>query len=103
MGQHEKIITLMCKLMYQKTWFLPQDFMQPSLGDLFVGYEAGARISELGSSYPELIESKPDGKYKTRRLRTENMEAALPTLPKNLRDIVEHYYRTTKRIEPSLF
>jgi len=49
-------------------WWLPQDFMRPELGELFVGYEASARLSELAKLYPEKIESKRQGKYMARRL-----------------------------------
>jgi len=103
MDQHQKIITLMMKLLYQKDWFLPQDFMQSSLGDLFVGYEASARCSELGKWYPELIESQKQGKYVARRIRVENMEKALITLPEDLKKIVNYYYVTTEYKAPTLF
>ena len=70
------------------TWWYPQDFMKPDLGDLFVGYEASARLSELAKDYPEMIDSKRDGKYKVRRLRFENSENFKHLLPETLRWIL---------------
>jgi len=66
--QHEKIIKIMVNNK-DHIWWLPQDFMQPNLGDYFVGYEASARMSELANKYPKMIESKRDGKYIKRRFR----------------------------------
>ncbi len=57
----------------QKIWFYPPDFMEESLRNLFVGYEASARFSELAKEYPDLIESRRRGKYFERRLKFENM------------------------------
>lgn len=69
--QHDKIIEKM--LSFPKIeWWKPQDFMQDD--KWFVGYEASARLSELAKMYPEMIESKQDGKYKARRLKLENSQ-----------------------------
>ena len=83
-SQHQKILTLMCRFPDKKWWF-PYDFMKQEQGDLFVGYEASARLSELGSQYPEMIETQQAGKYKKRRLCFEGMDQWLPMLPKDLR------------------
>lgn len=84
--QHQKILMTMCRA-NQKDWFLPADFMDPHLDGLFVGYEASARLSELATEYPDMIESQRDGKYIKRRLRMETMNTWLPLLAKDLRYI----------------
>lgn len=56
------------------------DFMQPNMGDLFVGYEASARLSELGL-HTYMIESRREGKYMARRFRFENIEEVLRKSP----------------------
>lgn len=88
MKQSEKIITLMSGNRRRKWWF-PPHFMQDSLGDLFVGYEASARFSELARDYPDMFQSTKLDKYLYRRIRWEDMNGWLPTLPANLRDIIE--------------
>lgn len=72
MTQYEKIIKAM-RSNPQKIWWLPQDFMQYSMGELFVGYEASARLSELAKLYPKFIESQRQGKYMARRFCFENV------------------------------
>lgn len=67
--QHQKILELMAG--DPKRWWLASDFMQPGLGELFVGYEASARLSELAKLYPDKIESQQQGKYIARRLKQE--------------------------------
>lgn len=68
MTQEQKILTLMHRQPVG-TWFIPPDFMRPDLGDLFVGYEASARLSELAKNRPDLIWTKRQGKYLARCLR----------------------------------
>lgn len=70
MTQHEKILKHMAT--EPDRWWLPQDFMRPELGELFVGYEASARLSELAKLYPDKIESRRQGKYMARRLIIAN-------------------------------
>lgn len=85
--QHQKILNVMCR---DKTgqWFYPYDFMKSNMGDNFVGYEASARLSELGKDYPDIFESERDGKYIRRRLRFDTLAQWLPLLPKDLRYII---------------
>lgn len=68
MTQKQKILTLISK--DPSAWYYPVDFMSMSLGKLFVGYEASARLSELASDFPEHIESERDGKFIKRRVRS---------------------------------
>ncbi len=84
--QHQKILTLMCRHRAQE-WWLPHHFMTNNLGTLFVGYEASARMSELGKSYPEMIQTLPEGKYKKRRIRFESIHQWLPLLPSDLQAV----------------
>lgn len=92
MTQKQKIVTLMAR--YDR-WFLPKDFMQNNLGGLFVGYEATARLAELRGEYPEMLSTKPEGKFKKSRLNRESVDVWFQTLPKDLRQIVakelDHY------------
>lgn len=83
-SQQQKILTVMARGAPDK-WFFPYDFMRDDMGDLFVGYEASARLSELAHDYPEMVESQRDGKYIKRRLRMELIADWMSLLPKDLR------------------
>lgn len=76
MTQDQKIIALMIRQRFERDWFYPYDFMQSHLGDLFVGYEASARLSELASRF-SWIESERDGKYLKRRINWAELRLAL--------------------------
>ncbi len=71
----------------RQEWFYPPDFMASNLGDLFVGYEASARLSELAKEYPDMIESRPREKYKERRIRYEAINAWWEKLTPEIRDL----------------
>ncbi len=90
MTQHQKIIF---KMLHgpQDKWWLPQDFMRG--GDYFVGYEASARLSELASDYPEMIETKQDGKQFARRIKTADVDLWLPLLPRYLQDAIKEEFQ----------
>jgi hypothetical protein len=91
--QHQKIITIMLRHRNVKDWFYPQDFMKQDLPhDLFVGYEAGARVAELGKMYPEMIESVRDGKYMKRRIRFDNFTEFFNKIPGDLKAVVRKEY-----------
>jgi hypothetical protein len=95
--QHQKIVTIMLRQRNIKDWFLPQDFMQSGLPfELFVGYEAGARVAELGKLYPEMIESVRDGKYMKRRIRYDNFTTFFNSLPEDLKAVVRKEYGAPK-------
>lgn len=70
MTQHDKIIKIMES--NPSRWWKASDFMQSHLQDLFVGYEATARLSELAKK--GLIESRRNGKFMERRLIVEAPE-----------------------------
>jgi hypothetical protein len=82
--QYDKILVRMIRLKGQQEWFFPYDFMQNGMGDLFVGYEASARLSELSREYPLLIESVREGKYKKHRFKFENVATGIKSLPQDL-------------------
>jgi len=86
--QREKIIRLMLRRRGEQKWFKAQDFMQPGLPEeLFVGYEASARLSELAKEYPEFISTQLDGRYHARSLNIEAMQRELPRLSASMRQV----------------
>ena len=91
MKQTEKIFALICFNRNNRNWWYPPHFMKPELGDLFVGYEASARLSELASKYPEMVESQKRDKYMWRRIRWDKIDEWLPLLPENLQAIERRY------------
>ena len=91
MKQSEKVFALMCYNRDTRQWWYPPMFMKEELGNFFVGYEASARLSELASKYPTMVESKKQGKYMLRRIKWETINEWLPTLPQNLKDIEARY------------
>lgn len=75
--QIEKILTLMLRNPNQEWWYAP-DFQRPHLTEAtFVGYEATARMSDLMRDYPQLVQSKRDGKYRYIRFRFSQVNAIL--------------------------
>ena len=101
LSQQQKVLTIMCQGTADQ-WYHPYDFMQPSLGTLFVGYEASARLSELAKGYPEMIESQRSGKYMKRRIRRDTVKQWLPRLPRDLQQVFNNIPRPTPTpvIEP---
>lgn len=85
MTQHQKILVTMLYGPAGK-WWRPAAFMQPDLGDLFVGYEAGARMSEMASACPYLFETRDAGRFKERRLTLDGMNDWIERLPRDLRE-----------------
>lgn len=76
----------------EQNWFFPYDFMKPECGDYFVGYEATARISELTKSFPEMIETGREGKYRTIRFRFENIEKILESSTDLMRRFLSYQF-----------
>lgn len=85
MTQYQKILTIMLRNP-NKDWWYPYDFMRGDLGNLFVGYEASARLSELATNYPDMLESKRAGKYIVRRMRYQNYKNFIDGLPNELKE-----------------
>ena len=74
MEQKEKVLALMISRRGKQEWFYAPDFMKPELGDLFVGYEASARMTDVAKQYPYMIDVKKDGKYRWIRFRFEAID-----------------------------
>lgn len=87
MTQHEIVLMGLARDRTGK-WFYPQDFMS---GDLFVGYEASARLSELTKLYPLMIEAKREGKYVVRRINWEQKQLWYQDLPRDVKAIIDKY------------
>ena len=70
-------------------WFLPHHFMQTTLGDHFVGYEASARLSELAKRFKWIV-SERDGKYMKRKIDWQELRHALDmrTVPDDWREFI---------------
>lgn len=94
LSQKQKILTIMTR--EPNRWFYPYDFMRNDLGQYFVGYKAGTRLSELEHDYPGIFETKSEGKYVLRKLNKERMAIIFNTLPKDLRYAI---HRTGYKIE----
>ena len=86
MTSHQKCVAIMAYNKKQE-WFQAKDIINLGAGDWYVGYEATARMSELASKFPDMIESMSEGKYKKRRIRWETMSAWFEDLPKEYRQI----------------
>lgn len=90
--QQQRIVAIMC-MNKQQRWWKPQDIMKTGTGDLFVGYEASARLSELATDYPAMIESKREGKYYLRRMRFETGREWFSQMPKAIQNVIRRYYK----------
>lgn len=95
----------MIKNQGKKDWFFPFDFMDNGLGDLFVGYEASARLSELAKLFPAMIETKKNGKYLMRRFKFEELPKLFLTLSKDWKSFIlgelnkyGAYYKIIERV-----
>lgn len=70
-----------------KIWFVAGDFDRNEDGTIYVGYEASARFSELGTDYPNIIYSERRGKYMVRRIKTENIGPFINDIPAWMQEI----------------
>lgn len=85
--QTEKVLAMMIRDRSPERFWYAWEYIGQVHG-LFVGHRAPARISELGIDYPDMIESKKDGKYVIFRFRIENYEQFKEKLPASLRAVV---------------
>lgn len=69
-------------------FFYPYEFINNA--GVFIGYKAPARFSELCVSYPTMVDSHMEGKYRVGRLRIDNTKEFLldTTIPSELKTIV---------------
>jgi hypothetical protein len=68
----------------QKKWWSAKDFQQMNTPH-FVGYEATARMSEVINNYPQLVERGRDGRFRTLRIKWEDIDLWISTLPKTIK------------------
>ena len=87
----QKIIAVMCQHP-EKKWWLASDFMKPDMKDLFVCYEATARLSELTGDYPDAFETERQGKFRAVRMRFETGKEWYGKLTPKLQLMVKKYY-----------
>lgn len=55
-------------------------------GSIFVGYKAPTRFCELCLEYPQMIETKMDGKYRIGRLRIESIREFIDSIPEEFKE-----------------
>lgn len=64
-----KVLRNMARTPSKEWWYAP-DFQRPNMpSDLYVGYEATARISDVIREYPSLLDVKRDGRFRYVKLR----------------------------------
>jgi hypothetical protein len=90
--QHQKIVAQMCKYP-EKQWWLASDFMKQELGELFVGYEATARLAELIGDNPEMFETERQGRFRAVRMRFETGKEWYSNIAPKLQRMVKLYYK----------
>ncbi len=100
--QSEKVIAMMIRDNTPERFWYAWEYIGHVHG-LFVGHRAPARISELAIDFPDMIESKKDGKYVIFRFRFENYENFKEKLPMSLRAIVVRELLNLGRIKADVF
>lgn len=83
MTQEEKIIGWLITHPHHQWWYAP-DFMQPNMGEFFVGYEASAVMSRLTGKYPVMFNVRKDGRFRYIQFRFDNLPAIQATIPDEL-------------------
>ena len=85
-----------------KKWWKAHDLINAGVGtDLFAGYEAGPRLSELTKDNPLMFSTKIDGKYHLRSLNFDTVSLWFDTIPKDLKQVIAKeldYYPQTPEI-----
>jgi len=89
LNNHEKIVAIMANNRDREWWFV-KDIINAGEGtdNWYVGYEASARMAELAKKFPDMFETRDDGKYKKRRVRWEAMSEWFEELPTSYRHII---------------
>lgn len=93
--QHQKIVAQMCKHP-DKKWWLASDFMKSDLGELFVGYEATARLAELVGENPDMFETERQGRFRAVRMRFETGKEWYEKVNPKLQRMIKLYYKDGK-------
>lgn len=89
--QHQKIVAYMC-MHPNKKWWLASDFMKPDMGELFVGYEATARLAELIGDNPDMFETERQGRFRAVRLKFETGKEWYSGISPKLQMMIKRYY-----------
>lgn len=94
LSQQQKIVAIMCIEAGRKKWWKAHELINYGTEEqgLFVGYEAGPRLSELTKQYPEIFDTKQEGKYLMRRMRFETGKKWYATAPPEIKAMVKRYY-----------
>lgn len=90
--QHQKIVAHMCKHS-DKKWWLASDFMKPDMGELFVGYEATARLAELVGENPDMFDTERQGRFRAVRVKFETGKEWYSNISPKLQLMVKRYYK----------
>lgn len=90
--QHQKIVATMCKN-HDKKWWLASDFMKPDMGELFVGYEATARLAELVGENPGMFDTERQGRFRAVRVKFETGKEWYSSISPKLQLMVKRYYK----------
>lgn len=88
--QCEKVVAMMIRDNNPGRWWHAWEYMG-NVHDLFVGHRAPARISDLGRSYPQMIETQRDPdkpRLHMYRFRFENYDEFIKILPDDLKQTV---------------
>ena len=93
LSQQQKIIATMCIHAKDKKWWKAHELINANEEWLFVGYEAGPRLSELTKKYPDIFETKQEGKFLLRRMKFETGKEWYSTAPKDIQLMVKRYYK----------
>src|SRR5690348_16395794 len=73
--QKQKVLARMIMMKGKQEWFYAPDFQKPDMPqELYVGYEATARMSDVCKEYPYMVEKKKEGKYRYIRFRFEAID-----------------------------
>lgn len=87
-SQCQKVLAIMC-INRDNQWWFAVDFQKPTLPrDLFVGYEASARMSDLFRMSPALFNKGKQGKYRVLKVRFEEVDKLYPNLPDELKVVL---------------
>lgn len=96
--QQQKIVAIMCLNADTKKWWKAHELISYG-GDesLFVGYEAGPRLSELTKDYPDIFETKKEGKFLLRRMKFETGKEWYQDAPDDIKLMVRRYYKPAEK------
>lgn len=85
--QQEQVFRMWLDAQIQKPeqWFKGSDFIAR---DVFIGYKAPARFCELAKDYPEIIESRMNGRFREARIIFKDLYEKSQQLPSSLRNLI---------------